>query len=58
MRVILSVTFASLFCAGIIAAQGPTAKPAQTPAVKPDANVPAAKAAAALPARHVCGTLA
>ena len=58
MRVILGVTFASLFWVGVIAEQAPAAKRAQTPATKRDAKVPAAKAAGGLSASHVGGTLA
>ena len=50
MRV-LSVVFALLFLAGVIAAQAPASKPAaQAPASKPAAQAPASKPAAQAPA--------
>lgn len=54
---ILSMIFASLLLGGVMAAQAPVARGAQAGATKP-AQEPAAKAGAALPAPHVGGTLA
>jgi len=54
---ILSMIFASLLLGGVMAAQAPAAKRAQAGATTP-AQGPAARPDAALPAPHVGGTLA